>query len=307
MRNSFKMVLSSLYSPVKSRLRGLAESQENSAVLLGQLLADRFRNGPTLSRLADAEFKVFSQFGEDGILQYLLTRVDTPDRTFFEIGVEDYYEANTRFLLLAKKWRGLVIEGNADQVRAICESNLAWRTSLTALAEFVTRDTINRIVADAGLGGDIGLFSIDIDGNDFWVWQALTATRPRIVICEFNRLYGYRLPLSIPYDPKFISSAAHPSRWYCGASLAGLDYLAQEKGYSLVGCTSEGVNAFFVRNDVMGSLIAVTPFECFAQVTPAPPGASSVAKDKLTAIGHLPLVNTSTGQSASIRDLIGSI
>src|SRR5436309_10886871 len=100
LRGLLKRVLSPLYAPLRSRFDGIASAQARNAVLLGQLLAHQLRGRGPLTRLADAEFKVFSQFGEDGIIQYLLSRVDTPDRTFVEIGVEDYGEANTRFLLV---------------------------------------------------------------------------------------------------------------------------------------------------------------------------------------------------------------
>ena len=287
------------------RLQSLANAQAGTAVLLGQILADIVRQKHPLTRLNDAEFKVFSQFGEDGIIQHLLSLISIPDRTFVEIGVEDYGEANTRFLLVANKWRSLVIDSNAAQIRAIQASDLSWRCSLTAQAAFVTRDNINSLLKDAAIQGDIGLLSIDMDGNDYWVWEALTDASPKIVVCEFNRLFGCQLALTIPYHSDFVSTEAHLSHFYYGASLPALTILAAKKGYSLVGCTSEGVNAFFVRDDVRNGLKPLTAAECYATITPPIDHRSTVSK--LSLISHLPLCQIDSGMTSAIRELISSM
>ncbi len=124
-----------------------------------------------------------------------------------------------------------------------------WRSDIKALNAFVTRDNINELITSAGIGGDIGLLSVDIDGNDYWVWEAITAVQPQIVVAEYNSRFGADRAVTVPYDPAFTRAAAHYSMIYYGASLAALAALGDRKGYDLVGCNSAGNNAFFVRRD----------------------------------------------------------
>jgi len=114
----------------------------------------------------EAGFAVTSQFGEDGFLQHLIRHVPLPQKTFIEFGVEDYREANTRFLLLHNRWRGLVLEGNEAQAEAIRRDLIYWRRDLTVASAFVTRENIDALFAKNGFQGEIGILSIDIDGND---------------------------------------------------------------------------------------------------------------------------------------------
>ncbi len=254
-------ILSPIYGPIKSRLHSISTQVDRNAVLLGQIMSHNLIHGSTINQLPQAEFKVFSQFGEDGIIQYLISKVRIHRHIFVEFGVEEYGESNTRFLLMSNKWSGLVIEADDASVRKIQQSDIYWKCSIRAVSAFITQDNINEIIEGAGIKGDIGLLSIDIDGNDFWIWQAIKIVQPRIVICEFNRNFGPDHAITVPYKPDFNHVEAHPSRLYYGASLQALCLLAEQKGYDFVGCTSEGVNAFFVRKDVSGGLIKLNAKE----------------------------------------------
>lgn len=196
------------------------------------------------------EFQVYSQWGEDGILQHLIRRVPIERRLFVEIGVETYVEANTRFLAEHNNWAGLLLEADAVQVAAIRSNRIYWAANLKAVTAFVTCENVNDLLAEQGLDGDIGLLSIDVDGNDYWLWEAITAVNPRIVVCEYNSFLGSERPLVVPYAADFRRSLAHYSWLYYGASLPALAYLAERKGYHLAGTNSAGNNAFFVRRDV---------------------------------------------------------
>jgi hypothetical protein len=200
-------------------------------------------------QLADHEYKVFSQAGEDGIIQFLLRHVQVECRTFVELGVEDYVESNTRFLLVNNNWQGLVIDNCTENVDAIKCSRAYWSQDLKALRAFITAENINDLIGKNGFTGDIGLLSIDIDGNDYWIWSAIDIVSPVIVIVEYNYRFGSELAVTIPYDEKFERVKAHPSRRYFGASLSALCSVAKRKGYVFVGCGTNGVNAFFVRSD----------------------------------------------------------
>jgi hypothetical protein len=205
--------------------------------------------------LKDNEFRVFSQWGEDGIIQMLLRHVEIPNKIFVEFGVENYTESNTRFLLTNDNWAGLVIDGSSEHINYIKQDAIYWQHNLKAVAAFIDRDNINKIISDHGIKGDIGLLSIDIDGNDYWVWQAIEVISPAIAIVEYNSKFGKDKAVTIPYDPSFIRSKAHYSMLYAGASLTAIYNLAKIKGYSFVGCNSAGNNAFFIRQDLKPSSI----------------------------------------------------
>jgi len=210
------------------------------------------------------EFRVFSQWGEDGLIQHLVHEVPVARRVFVEFGVEDYREANTRFLLVNDGWSGLVMDGSEENVRRIRQDPLFWQHNLKATQAFVTRENIDTLLAAQGLSGDIGLLSIDIDGVDYWVWEAITAVSPAIVVIEYNARFGAERAVSVPYDAGFVRSKAHHSMIYYGASLRALCLLGKRKGYALVGCNSAGNNAFFVRRDLLpASLPEREPAQAF--------------------------------------------
>src|SRR5262249_45012672 len=121
---------------------------------------------------------------------------------------------------------------------------------LRAVRAFVTRENIDQLLVDHGFAGDLGLLSIDIDGNDYWVWEAIRSARPAIVVIEYNYRFGKERAVTIPYDPSFVRSRAGTGILYFGASLKALCLLGRRKGYCFVGCNSHGVNAFFVREDL---------------------------------------------------------
>jgi len=175
--------------------------------------------------------------------------------------VEDYQEANTRFLLLNDNWRGLIMDGGAENIARVHHEPLYWRHDLTAICEFISRENINQLISGAGFSGPIGLLSIDIDGNDYWVWEAIDAVDAAIVIAEYNSVFGSRKAVSVPYDPTFRRTEAHRSNLFWGCSLRALCLLAERKGYAFVGCNSNGNNAYFVKRNLAANLRIKTPDE----------------------------------------------
>lgn len=218
-------------------------------MLLGELHAARTAAIAEASSMSEIEFGVYSQWGEDGILEYLVSRMDIPNEVFVEFGVQDYTEANTRFLLKRRNWTGLVIDSSAPNVRRIRSDPISQMYDLRTVHATVTAENINAIISGAGISGDIGLLSMDIDGNDYWVWRAIEVVSPRVVVCEYNSLFGNEHALTVPYDPRFQRTHAHYSKLFFGASLPALRELASARGYTFLGCNSSGVNAFFVRGD----------------------------------------------------------
>lgn len=211
-----------------------------------------------------SEFRVYSQWGEDGIIEHLVRHVPIARPVFVEFGVEGYEEANTRFLLMHRNWSGLVLDGDAAAVQRIRRSREYWLYDLTAVDAFITRDNINALLADHGVEGEIGLLSVDIDGMDYWIWEAIEVVRPAIVVVEYNARLGSTDAVTVPYDASFDRRKAHHSILYYGASLPALHALGERKGYDLVGCGSAGLNAFFVRKDLRpASIPARTPDEAY--------------------------------------------
>jgi hypothetical protein len=259
--------------------------------------------------LEEVEFQVFSQRGEDGILQYIISKIPIPHRIFIEFGVEDYTEANTRFLLINNNWAGLVIDGDKNNIRFIREDFIYWKYDITAFHSFITRDNINTLIRQYTPQTDIGLLSVDIDGNDYWVWEAIDVIQPRIVVCEYNSAFGPSEAVSIPYSPDFYRTRAHYSNLYFGASLAAFRHLAERKGYDFIGTAGAGVNAFFVRKDLSG------PFRKYPASEGYRPSANRDSKDtkgqnsflphadRLPLIKDLTVVDVRTAASHRIKDL----
>ena len=254
-------------------------------------------------------YRLTSQSDEDGILQYLLECVPIENQLFVEFGVEDYAEANTRFLLRHRNWSGLIIDASEAYIRQIRQSELYWRHNVQAVCAFVTAANINDLIGGAGIHGDIGLLSIDIDGVDYWVWQAITVVNPRIVVCEYNSMFGSAANVVVPYDPAFERAKKHYSHLYAGASFGALAHLAQRKGYGLVGSNSAGNNAFFVRNDVLGDLQPLTVDQAYVKAkfreSRGPGGELThlLIEQGIKLLGNLPVVDVDTGKTINIESL----
>ena len=197
--------------------------------------------------LREVEFQVFSQFGMDGIIQWLIQHLNLR-QSFIEFGVEDYFESQTRFLLQNNNWTGLIFDSCEENIERIKKSPEYWKYDLIAECAFITKDNINDLVERAGFSGEIGLLCIDIDGNDYWVLEAIDVIRPQVVICEYNAVFGCDYCLSIPYRYDFDKMKAHYSCLYWGASIGAFKHWAERKGYTFFGCDSAGNDAVFVKN-----------------------------------------------------------
>jgi len=241
---------------VRERLR---RAPRHAAANLRRLLLVRVARRP-IADLAPFEKRYSSQNGEDGILEALFAAIGTTNRSFVEFGVEDGSVCNTR-RLRERGWSGLQMDPRDPPAPGVSR-------------EFVTAENIESLLDKHGVPAEPDLLSIDVDGNDWWIWKAIVSRRPRVVAIEYNA--GLRPPESrtIAYDPAF--------RWdgtdYFGASLAALASLGREKGYALAGCDSRGVNAFFVRGDLYaGRFVPRSVAECWRPLAAphAPPPRST--------------------------------
>ncbi len=221
-----------------------------SLLLNGKILAGINNQKQNIKSLDEVEFQVFSQRGEDGIIQYIINKIEIPNKIFVEFGVETYVESNTRFLLINNNWSGLVIDGSDKNIDFIKKDFIYWKYDITAIKSFITKENIDKLITNYTKVKDIGLLSVDIDGNDYWVWERITSINPRIVICEYNSAFGATNKVTVPYKSDFVRSKEHYSELYFGASLAAFCELAEKKGYDFIGTSSAGVNAYFVRKDL---------------------------------------------------------
>jgi hypothetical protein len=203
-------------------------------------------------RLGAHEFQMFSQSGADGIIAEIFRRVSRTNSIFVEVGVGNGLENNTTALLL-QGWSGVWIEASKRKYKEIQKElkPLIDERKLTILAQFVTRDNIVAHLEGCSLPRDLDLVSIDIDGNDYWVWEALLSRyTPRVVVIEYNALLGPSAPWVMEYNPAHARARVIVTS-YEGASLKAMEMLGKRKGYSLVACDFLGVNAFFVRDDLL--------------------------------------------------------
>jgi hypothetical protein len=187
------------------------------------------------SNLQASERKVTSQNGEDGVIEAIFARIGTTNKFFVEFGVGDATECNGAYLL-EQGWTGLMMDGGHD----------SRNPRATIRREFIVAENINALFAKYGVPREFDLLSIDIDGNDFWVWREIAA-RPRVVVIEYNSNVPADVSVAIAYEPMFISDGSD----YFGASLLALVELGRQKGYTLVYCERAGVNAFFVADEAL--------------------------------------------------------
>ena len=193
------------------------------------------------------EFSVFSQFGKDGVLQYLMQILEIKNQLFIEFGVEDFTESNCRFLMMNDNWCGFVIDGSNKNISRLRSSYYFWKYDLNTTCTFIDQSNINELLAKSGFDYGSGVMSIDLDGIDFFILASIKDGRPRILICKCNPLFGPTAKVTVPYDPTFQQFQQHHSGLYCGASLLVICSVAKDMGYVLVDVNSAGHNAFFVR------------------------------------------------------------
>lgn len=304
--STIKRRLHRYLASANSEARNLAEKQ-----LLLQALAAATRNRSLrhLGGLQETEFSAYSQWGEDGVINWLVGMLPEIPRTFVEFGVVDYLEANTRLLLQTENWRGLVMDGSEENIAAIKTQEVVWRHDLTAKRAFIDADNINALIGEAGFRGELGLLSIDIDGNDYWVWKAITVVSPTIVVCEYNAVFGDMHELTVPYRRDFARNVAHYSNQYFGASIRALVALAKSIGYTFVGTTSTGCNAFFVRNDfapaILFALDGTWAFPSAVREGRKPDGSLSLASgsQRMEVIRELPLLDLRKNETTKISAL----
>ena len=193
------------------------------------------------------EFSAFSQNGEDGLIDHLLSTLEQPNRYFVEIGASDGLENNTSFLAFVKKYNGVMVEGNHFKATNAARHLQSMNWGVRYLNLFITPETARTLVSEC-IQPEPDFFSLDIDGNDFYIAQRLleSGLHPKVMCVEYNSTFGPEMAITIPYRQDFDYMQAHPTGFYYGVSLEGWKKLLGNYGYQFVTVDTRGINAFFV-------------------------------------------------------------
>lgn len=292
----------------------IIEKEDQNKLILGKQLCFSQKSIVT-DKLEDIEFKVYSQWGEDGIIEYLVSKIPIENKCFIEFGVENYNESNTRFLMMNRNWSGLVIDGSKDNIEYIQNRDYFWKYNLSAVHSFITKENINKLITDHlnkfSSGKNIGLLSVDVDGVDYWILNEIACIDPSIIICEYNGLFGNNTPLTVPYDENFVRGDKHYSNLYWGANLKAFNDLLTGKGYLYIGSNQQNLNAFFVKKELaMKFLPGFTKSDsnfAFSKIRESRDASGELnflsQIEKLEEIKSLSLVDITDSKEVKIKDL----
>jgi hypothetical protein len=241
-----------------------------------QLLAMQYRRDAAAGILRDfetVEFRNHSQNGEDGILHYVFSLIGTTSKYVVEMCAGDGRECNAANLIINHGWHALLCDGNEENIRIANE--FYWthpdtrRIPPAICRAWLTAENVNEIISRYAFDREIDLLSIDVDGNDYWLWRAITVANPRVVIIEIQAGWMTDASVTVPYDPQFCMRNLFDTEKqievdYNGASLPAMVKLGREKGYRLVGANRYGFNVVFVRNDIAPDLLPeIAAEQCF--------------------------------------------
>ena len=225
---------------------------ELKALLGKNILINKRKNYSNIENINSTEEKIFSQNGEDGIIDYLLETLNIQDPKFIEIGVEDYIESNTRLLYHIRNSIGLIIDNNIDEDQLSNNLDL-WKGRIKVIKELISPNNINEIINDNSFDKNLDLFSIDIDGLDYWVIKELPANFSKICIAEYNPLFGSELEITVPNINNFDRTKYHYSNLCWGMSLKALIAVMNEKNFVFLGTNNLKNNAFFINEELKDS------------------------------------------------------
>lgn len=216
-----------------------------NAILASSAIRSDFKD------LWDAEVKVFSQWGEDGILNYLLDLLDISKPRILEIGVGDFSECNSRFSIVYRGASAVLVDFHSGLLDGIEKSNLRWKSHIFGINKKISLDNCNEIFTEANrLIGQIDVLSLDIDSIDYWILKNFDSLDSlQIIIVEYNSLFGSKEPITVPYHENFDRFKMNFSGQYYGASIQAWINLLDKRGFSLIGTNRICNNAFFIRKE----------------------------------------------------------
>lgn len=219
------------------------------------ILSYLYRNDNEKKLLYEYGFSVYSQHEEDGIIQYIFSLIGTTNKKCIEICIGNGVESNTANLIVNHFWSGLLFDGQAKNIEIAKKFYGSHKNTKIypprIVQAWIDKDNVNSLIKNNSYSGNIDFLSIDIDGNDYYIFESLSQVNPRVIVAEINHLLGYSKSVSIPYDKNFKAELTKDGSDYAGASLMAFIKLASTKGYRFVGTNRFATNAFFVRNDIV--------------------------------------------------------
>lgn len=246
--------------------------QDNVSAINQKILQNMYRqqyySGNPMLTFREVGFRVHSQHEEDGILLFIFSLIGTTNKHCVEICAGDGIECNTANLIINHRWIGLMCDGNEKNIanaKKYYEEHLETKYWPPVIVkEWVTKENVNELIQANGFSGEIDLLSLDIDGIDYWLWKEISCIRPRVVVLEFNHLWGPDIAVTVPYRPDFVAEFTQYGSDYAGASLQAFIKLGKSKGYRLIGTNAIATNAFFLRDDISCDwLPEIDPASCF--------------------------------------------
>lgn len=294
-------------------MRFVRPELHNLKFMIGQaaVLSSR-SNSQNFENLWDAEVKVFSQWGEDGILDFLCEKIGISKPNVIEIGAGNFMECNSRFIAEFRNANVIAVDGRDDLTTAVKASPLYWKSNIIPIVEWVTPNNINRIM-DIGEEqfGKVDIFSMDLDGNDYWILRDVSLLNVAIVVLEYNPIFGASLKVTIPRNDKFDRYKSHFSGLYYGASLQAFIDLMLVKGFDFIGTNRVGNNAFFVHSRYVNKFDFDTKSNYNKYVdwrireSRGPKGELTYlsGNERLKVINDLPLIDLNTMQMHAVGKL----
>ena len=251
----------------EKRLDEISSLQKQVQYLIGLQHQQLHRDG-LQPNIDDLQFRAFSQNGEDGLLHYIFTMIGTESKKVVEICCGNGQECNATNLILNHGWHGLLIDGSSKNIEHArkffagrAEAKL-WPPQL--VQSWITAENVNELISSHNFRGEIDLLSLDIDGNDYWIFEAIKCVSPRVVMAEYQNSMGPTHAKTQKYDPKFVQKRRPDGLDLVGTSLPALAHLAKQNNYRLVARQDKCVNAVFMRNDVGQDIFPEIPLEdCF--------------------------------------------
>jgi hypothetical protein len=217
-------------------------------ILIAQMWKDLAARAALPRSLDEVGFRTFSQFDEDGILLYIFSVIGITNRLAIEMAAGVGYESNTANLIVNHNFCALLFEGNpetASQCRRFYQDHrdTQWNVPVEVDQSWLTAENINQLIDAHGFSGEIDLFSLDVDGMDYWLLKNLTVVQPRVIVLEYNAIFESHVAMAAAYEPDFVAGEGRAD----GASLAAFDHLCKKMGYRLIGCNRNFLNAFYVQ------------------------------------------------------------
>lgn len=240
---------------VVSSMPGIQNTQVEQVLMMNQYrLMKKLLSKDEMPSLNEVGFRVHSEFEEDGILLYIFSLIDTTNKRVVEICAGNGAQCMAANLIVNHGWEGLLFDGDE---RNIAESTKFFASHRSTFAHppiikhaWITRENINELIGSADFKGEIDLLSLDIDGNDYYIMEAIDVVKPRVIICEVQNVIPSDLALTIPYREDFYYKDGKQHEEFRSVSLLAMTKLLNKKGYRLVGGHQYGFNVFFILNGV---------------------------------------------------------